>query len=915
MTYSDNSSTMMDKVITRSSTRHIPHHQDDEISTNNNPASKYTTPNDRLHETSSMLPNESFSLKRLPLPLQQYHSNDHHRSNSPADNRQPQSDPTNGNHDSHSPIFNHGHSINNHNNSTNNRNGGAIITKNEQANINTNKNNSRTTSPLPIPHSMLRMKPDYISNNSNISRPTSRCSQHSVSSIPPPTGRESRTTTSRRGGRPSRSRSPLAFSSANRSSSVATIPTSNTTAAVSLQHKVGGRSSPVPSALSSQEIILSSSSSSSNVNSSGSPSFSLNGPTINTEEPNNNNNDNHASSMDKKEMNENIEGMSSNATKDDTNNAENDDLQQSQTQLIMEGRDHHSDTAMVGSSSEAPSNVAKKAAAEAMLWSQNETYSRSRYHDYEGHADPNYHHHHYHGARGYYDGGHSQPHRYDRQNVFRHTSSMPPSSTRPMDQHESSHNQRIATRTKNKVNKPISSNGTTVHVMGSLPSMRGCSKPEQQNSDLMTKEISSSNPSIPKNDSTSIFRFDELAAPPGSPQRMLLDLKSGSKSFELRSPLSSPTSNTLRSSAPLSPQEPPQIQHAHQQINANSFFFEPQKTPRTPKTPKSPGALLNHNALFGTPSFNLFNHDLDSFDDNENLDMPTPNQNSKLSLLDNDIRSPSLFLVESSPRKSALMMNSPYLEGLDSTFSPRIKKKELLTEKAMNELSMDGAPPMPQVVTGKNDDKEKRKPAALEFKSLSNHPLKKRILEKEKNTPLRSIDSSMNNDQKKKMRSVERSHISHQRLKFKESTPSRGPYSHHQMPRYRSIPMPPASAHGLNPYHHKYPPLPLPKMRYSSVPSLSGIEAGHFYRILVSHKDAFGRFTFLLPGFKSTMNAISPMGETRAGDEVSRLFLFRHGIIVLFFRLTHFVCLFFLHIVLKRLKTPKSNEKVHARQS
>ena len=68
---------------------------------------------------------------------------------------------------------------------------------------------------------------------------------------------------------------------------------------------------------------------------------------------------------------------------------------------------------------------------------------------------------------------------------------------------------------------------------------------------------------------------------------------------------------------PLSPKEPPRIQHSHHQPMS---FFEPQRTPRTPKKNANGGNNNGRNAsinsgggiLLNSPSLNLFNQSFDS---------------------------------------------------------------------------------------------------------------------------------------------------------------------------------------------------------------------------------------------------------------------------------------------------------------
>ena len=408
----------------------------------------------------------------------------------------------------------------------------------------------------------------------------------------------------------------------------------------------------------------------------------------------------------------------------------------------------------------------------------------------------------------------------DHQNVFRRQIDTPQKSQNEMSMldNRTKKSDVIETRSSNRVKKPcIMGSATPLHVPRANPdiTLLPKQKPSSQN-------ISSSEPPP----------YEDDLAPPGSPQRLLLDLKSGSKSFELEGP-----------THPLSPQEPPQIQHSHQQINPDSFFFEPQKSPRTPKTPKSPGFSIRHsNTMLGTPSFNLFHHDFDAFDENDNFHLPTPNPNSNC-LLDSDLRSPVLSPVQGidgcSPRKE-LLMNSPFLEGFDSAFSPKQGSKLKFNETDIKEVTIEGAPPMPQVSSGeRSKGADRMKTTVLEFKSASHRPPKKRIFEQEKTSPNRMMKSE----------SVIENDVRIHREKKQEKSSRQ--ISNGRMNSYRSQ-MPQS-------YHPKYL---LQKMSNTRVPTLAGMKAPHLYQRLSCHSDAFSNFTFLLPGFHSIIKKKETSSDT-----------------------------------------------------
>jgi hypothetical protein len=388
------------------------------------------------------------------------------------------------------------------------------------------------------------------------------------------------------------------------------------------------------------------------------------------------------------------------------------------------------------------------------------------------------------------------------------------------------------TRSMSRIKKPKIGNGGTSLVMGTATPMhvpRAESKSQCQEQSFLAS---------PRNDSSLEVRFDNFAAPPGSPQRLLLDFKSGSRSFELRSPLPTPKK---RSTLPLSPQGPPQIQHAHQQMNPNSLFMELQKSPRTPKTPKSPNVsyVKNNNALLGTPSFNFFNQDFDLFDGNDNFNLPTPNPNSN-SLLENGSRSPAFSLGHSfdgcSPRKN--LLNSPYLEDLESGFSPGPTSRGQSNVPKLNEITIEGAPPMPEVATAQTQDESgSQNKSFLDFKCSPHRPPKKRFLDQEKQSITKSIEMSPKKDGPAIVKpSPQHIHNTPHKLASKAGFES--------MPSYRSISHP-RNIRRSHQYHHG---------TKEREPSLSGMNASQFYQRLIRHKEAFSRCSFLLPGLKAIMN-------------------------------------------------------------
>lgn len=154
-------------------------------------------------------------------------------------------------------------------------------------------------------------------------------------------------------------------------------------------------------------------------------------------------------------------------------------------------------------------------------------------------------------------------------------------------------------------------------------------------------------------------------------------------------------STSLQRTILLSPQNPPRIQHSHnQRMISNSLFFEPQRnmpqTPKTPRTPRTPGnyhfrgSKNNTNggvncptSIDASPSFNLFDRSFDSpFIDAETY-MQSPHCSPGGALKDL-IFSPhcspsqrSITTPRLPPRPSHSVTNSPYLATRNFSFSPR----------------------------------------------------------------------------------------------------------------------------------------------------------------------------------------------------------------------------------------------------
>jgi len=459
--------------------------------------------------------------------------------------------------------------------------------------------------------------------------------------------------------------------------------------------------------------------------------------------------------------------------------------------------------------------------------------------------------------------------RHDKQSVFRRSqASTSPPARRYMyrDEYEGQGRPVISTRSMNKILKPAVGSGGTTRVMGSatpmhfpMPSTRLSPKVSPRVSPKVSPRVSPKvspndqayNSSTPKTDPLSeIFRTASVSDELHSPQNLLLGL---SKSFDLKSPGPSPKA------APLSPQEPPQIQLAHQQL---SFVFDPQKTPKPPNTP-TPRTPQKNGGFEATPSFSLFNEHFDSFDDADNyLRTPIPNNSSAL-LLDSALRSPTFCVGDETPN-TRKAMNSPYIGGF--AFSPKFRKSPMSDRCTIDVNSTKSAPLMPRQVEERQIKTSNQKTSEKLFnEKVQLPPLKKRMPVPSFNSKPIPIPTSVKveekidnkksypvKDEKKVLASVTyvkpyvkpylkpvKSQVI-EKVPFKESTYYRPtmPPQNHQDQRRR----PPSHPYGIHNRHN-------PKH------SLSGMKAPHFYHKLSCHKEAFGHLTFLLPGLKAIMKS------------------------------------------------------------
>jgi len=237
---------------------------------------------------------------------------------------------------------------------------------------------------------------------------------------------------------------------------------------------------------------------------------------------------------------------------------------------------------------------------------------------------------------------------------------------------------RITTKTRSDgvIRKPgIPFGNSTVRVMGS-PTPTHISTRHYGPGANVQRPVVTENRCKSPSKSQSVFRKPEPGADGArqssaeeSPQQLLMSLKSGSRSFELKSPggnYSAVHRNHVQSdddakrsiiqpNAPLSPEAPPDIHHSHNQTSRADFFFHP----RTPKTPKTPNIDFARSDNFhGTPSFSLFNQSFDSLVEASYLRSPN---DQPLTV--------NFSLMDASPQKKSFMA-SPGSNFHGFSFSP-----------------------------------------------------------------------------------------------------------------------------------------------------------------------------------------------------------------------------------------------------
>jgi len=396
--------------------------------------------------------------------------------------------------------------------------------------------------------------------------------------------------------------------------------------------------------------------------------------------------------------------------------------------------------------------------------------------------------------------------------------------------------------------------------------------------------------------------FDDIEA---SPQELLLSLKSGSRSFDMQSPrMQSPRATQASSSfsrnrdetqdgqypqatGPLSPEAPPRIQHSHHQaMKADSFFFDP-RTPKTPKTPMTPNVNFNRNSeglgLHGTPSFSLFNQSFDSFGDagylrspNVGAPMIDPGLHRSFSL------AASVDGEEASPRKKSLMASpgslsflkqkhddfaddSPGGISLDNVINDAINAPLMPRTPSQNEtdtlignnvMILESSNTVRRIPTPTFSNKSpmnpnpmrkarrgpaiQQSPVRLEHRPA--HPYRAAL----HNGPLVGPDPRMMRGAPPPLRQIQSPPRVHPVVRHPMSCPPV-----HSAPRSAPVPSHPSYRRNLPPQIYRGG---RPNATYrpeKKDTSLVGLDAAKIHQRLVTHKQAFERCSYMLPGFKA----------------------------------------------------------------
>lgn len=482
-----------------------------------------------------------------------------------------------------------------------------------------------------------------------------------------------------------------------------------------------------------------------------------------------------------------------------------------------------------------------------------------------------------HTTRGRYDLGLPRSYFEERQNVFR---------AREDDSHS-----RITTKTRSDgaIRKAgMSFGNSTVRVMGSPTPTHISTRPYGSSTNEQRPVVTDHRYKSPSK-SQSVFRNPQpcadgtrqLQSADVSPQQLLMSLKSGSRSFELKSPVrnyagvhrnhdqSDDGNRSSQSHVPLSPDASPDLHGPHHQSSRTEYFFHP----RTPKTPKTPNIDFARNDNFhGTPSFSLFNQSFDSLVDASYLRSPN---DQPLAV--------NFSLMDATPQKKSFMA-SPGTNFHGFSFSPTKQHTDELEDFVEGSPgitldncmvdAMDDAPLLPRTT--------KTSPNA--FCGSDVMILESSKLVRDVPTPTASnqsprVKSPKDVPLKKRHNMVS---LDHRSDNFVQKTPSSGPFeSDKRVMEGRSVVRPGTSiqehfrpadrpSHPEHDQHTSVPPqqaygqtiLPPPHIYRSGfhpnfyqskrkTTTLVGLTLDQIHERFASHKKAFSKCCYLLPGFQA----------------------------------------------------------------
>lgn len=493
---------------------------------------------------------------------------------------------------------------------------------------------------------------------------------------------------------------------------------------------------------------------------------------------------------------------------------------------------------------------------------------------------------HSHSARGRYDLGTSRSFLEERQNVFR---------ARGDDYHS-----RITTKTRSDgaIRKPgMPFGNSTIRVMGSPTPTHISTRPYGHGINMQRSLVTDNRYKSPSK-SQAVFRkphpcadasrqFDSVDA---LPHQLLVSLKSGSRSFELKSPggnYAAPhrnhgpsddtTNRSSQSNVPQSPEAPPDIHHSHHQVARTELFSFHPRTPKTPKTPNIDFARSEN--LHGTPSFSLFNQSFDSLVDASYLRSPN---DQPLAV--------NFSLMDASPQKKSFMA-SPGSNFQGFSFSPTKQHTEDLEDFVEGSPgisldncmvdAMDDAPLLPRTRKASDDALGSSDVVVLESSKLvrdvptptvSNQsprikskdvPLKKRHnlvpLEHRSDNVVQNPSSDRFDTDKRVM---EGPSVVRLGANIQEHYHPVNKSSHHEHIKRTSVPPQQAYGQAILPPPHIYRSGFHPNFYQNKGKdtTLAGLNLDQIHERFASHQEAFRKCCYLLPGFQSIL------GESKIGQ-------------------------------------------------